>query len=211
MRVVTPRGVFNKITPQNESTFEDAIRANTINIFGEGRYYIDCKRRIGNGAKFNVPDAYLLDLKRNEPRLFVVENELSTHDLFKHIGVQLLEFSHNYGKSGRQVKAILFEEISKVPEMVEACEKYAKEKGYRNLDNLLDYLVFDTPFQAIVLIDEENDELHSVIKQFRFPVETIEFVTLVDDTGHKAYEFIPFLEDVAMDIKVGKEAPDVSE
>ena len=26
MRVVTPKGVFNKITPQNESSFEDAIR-----------------------------------------------------------------------------------------------------------------------------------------------------------------------------------------
>ena len=52
-----------------------------VNIFGEGRYYIDCKRRIGNGAKFNIPDAYLLDLKANEPRLFVVENELASNDL----------------------------------------------------------------------------------------------------------------------------------
>jgi hypothetical protein len=211
MRVVTPKGVFNKITPQNESSFEDAIRANVVNIFGEGRYYLDCKRRIGNGAKFNIPDAYLLDLKRNEPRLFVVENELASHDLFKHIGVQLLEFSHNYGKSGRQVKAILFEEISKIPEMAMACENYAKERGYRNLDNLLDFLVFDTPFQAIVIIDEENDELHSVIKQFRFPVETIEFVTLVDDTGHKAYEFIPFLEDITISTKTDKEEADVGE
>lgn len=129
MRVVTPRGVFNKITPNSEATFEEAIRQNTYNIFGEGRFYIDCKRRIGSGTKFNVPDAYLLDLNRNEPRLFVVENELSTHDLFKHIGVQLLEFSHNYGRSGRQVKAILFEEISKLPEMVKTCEKYAKKRG----------------------------------------------------------------------------------
>ena len=211
MRIVTPKGVFNKITPHNESSFEEAIRANVFNVFGEGRYYIDCKRRIGNRTKFNVPDAYLLDLRRNEPRLFVVENELSTHDLFKHIGVQLLEFSHNYGKSGRQVKAILFEEISKVPEMVDACEKYAKEKGYRNLDNLLDFLVFDTPFQAIVIIDEENDELHSVIKQFRFPVETIEFVTLTDEAGHHAYEFIPFLQDVEVGSKVGEKEADVGE
>jgi hypothetical protein len=211
MRVVTPRGVFNKITPNNESSFEEAIRNNTFNIFGESRYYIDCKRRIGSGTKFNIPDAYLLDLKRNEPRLFVVENELSTHDLFKHIGVQLLEFSHNFGRSGRQVKAILFEEISKVPDIVKGCEKYAKEKGYRNLDNLLDYLVFETPFQAIVIIDEENDELHSVIKQFRFPVETIEFVTLVDEMGHKAYEFTPFLEDVEVGTKVGEKEADVGE
>ena len=49
MRVVTPRGVFNKITPNSEATFEEAIRQNTYNIFGEGRFYIDCKRRIGAG------------------------------------------------------------------------------------------------------------------------------------------------------------------
>lgn len=213
MRIVTPRGVFDQIVPDNENSFEQAILANISHIFGEGRYYIDCKRRIGKkGKKTNIPDAYLLDLQRNEPRLFVVENELAEHDLFKHIGVQLLEFSHSYGQAGRQVKAILFEEISKLPDTMEACEKYAKEKGYRNLDNLLDYLVFETPFQAIVVIDEETDELHSVVKQFSFPVEVIEFVMLEDDKGHKAFEFNPFLQDVGKTItQVGKETADIGE
>lgn len=62
-----------------------------------------------------------------------------------------------------------------------------------------------------MIIDEENDELHSVIKQFRFPVETIEFVTLIDETGHHAYEFIPFLEDVEVGSKIGNEEADVGE
>ena len=210
MRVVTPKGVFNTITPDSEHSFEQSIKGNINHIFGEGRYYIDCKRRIGKGKRFNIPDGYLLDFKRNEPRLFIVENELASHDLFKHIGVQLLEFSHSYGQSGRQVKTILFEEISKLPEVTEACEKYAKEKGYRNLDNLLDYLVFDTNFQAIVIIDEETDELYSVVKQFSFPVEIIEFITLEDDKGHKAFKFNPFLQDISVaTIKPGEEITDI--
>ncbi|MHA1835158.1 MAG: hypothetical protein ACTSV7_14375 [Candidatus Baldrarchaeia archaeon] len=212
MRIVTPRGVFDKTTPDSEHSYEQAIKANVGHIFGEDRYYIDCKRRIGRGKKFNIPDAYLLDLKRNEPRLFVVENELAEHDLFKHIGVQLLEFSHSYGQAGRQVKTILYEEISKMPDIMEACQKYSKDKGYRNLDNLLDYLVFETPFQAIVIIDEETDELHSVIRQFRFPVEIIEFVILEDGKGHKAFEFNPFLQDVSEVItKAGTETADIGE
>ncbi len=195
--IVTPDGVFEAVSPDSEKAFEEKIIANAPLIFGEGRYYLDCKRRIGaKGKKFNISDAYLLDLRRNDPRLFVIENELSAHDLFKHIGVQLLEFSYSYRQAGRQLKAVLFEEISKVPEIQDACANYAKEKGYRNVDNLVDHLVFETPFQAIVIIDEATDDLFSVVKQFSFPVEIIEFVTYRDEVGNQAFSFTPFLQDV---------------
>ena len=212
MRIVTQTGVFDWIPTENENTFEQAIRENAALIFGDGRHYVDCKRRIGKGKKFNIPDAYLIDLRRNEPRLYVVENELAEHDLFKHIGVQLLEFSHSYSQAGRQLKVVLFEEISKLTDVSEACENYAKDRGYRNLDNLLDYLVFEAPFQAMVIIDEDTDELHSVLKQFSFPVEIIELVTYQDSIGNRIYRFSPFLQDVSEAITIkGKETADISE
>lgn len=196
-RIVTQSGIFNTVTPITEKVFEEAVTANAEFIFGEGRYYLDCKRRIGaKGKRLNIPDAYLIDLRRNDPRLFVIENELATHDPFKHIGVQLLEFSYSYKLAGRQLKAILFEEISKVPGILKACEGFAKDQGYRNLDNLLDYLVFETPFQVIVIIDEATDDLFSAVKQFSFPVEIIEFVTYEDANGQRAFSFNPFLQDV---------------
>jgi len=201
-RLVTPGGVFDAVTPDDEKSFEEAVVSNAELVFGEGRYYIDCKRRIGGkGKKVNVPDAYLLDLRRNEPRLFLLENELAAHDLFKHIGVQLLEFSYSYRQARRQLKAVLFEEISKLREVKEACESYAKERGYRNLDNLLDYLVYETPFQAIVIIDEATNELYSVVKHFSFPVEIIEFVTYQHSDGQKAFGFAPFLQDVGQSVQ----------
>lgn len=211
-RIVTPDAVFEAVAPDSEKAFEERIVANAPLIFGEGRYYLDCKRRIGaKGKKFNIPDAYLLDLRRNDPRLFVIENELSAHDLFKHIGVQLLEFSYSYRQAGRQLKTVLFEEISKAPEMQDACAKYANEKGYRNVDNLLDHLVFETPFQAIVIIDEATDELFSVVKQFSFPVEIIEFVTYRDEAGSQAFSFTPFLQDVSESGVSGGAAADIGE
>ena len=96
--------------------------------------------------------------------------------------------------------------------MLEFCGKYAKEKGYRNLDNLLDYLVFETPFPVIVIIDEETDELHSVVKQFSFPVEIIEFATYRDSTGKCAFRFSPFLKDInEPSIRAGEATPDIGE
>jgi len=212
-RLVTPAGIFDSIPPDSEKSFEEAVVANAKSIFGEGRHYLDCKRLIGaKGKKYNIPDAYLLDLRRNDPRLFVVENELAAHDLFKHIGVQLLEFSYSYLQAGRQLRAVLFEEISKVPEVLEACETYARERGYRNLDHLLDYVVFETPFQAVVIIDERTDDLNSVVKQFSFPVEIIEFVMYQDSNGRQAFSFTPFLQDVIESVaEAGGAAADIGE
>lgn len=212
-RIVTPAGIFDAVPPDSEKSLEEAVVANAKFIFGEGRYYLDCKRLIGvRGKKYNIPDAYLLDLRRNDPRLFVVENELAAHDLFKHIGVQLLEFSYSYHQAGRQLKAVLFEEISKAPEILEACETYAQEKGYRNLDHLLDYLVFETPFQAVVIIDERTDDLNSVVKQFSFPVEIIEFVMCQDSNGAQAFSFTPFLQDVIESVaEAGGATADIGE
>lgn len=129
MRLVTPTGVFDWVAPDSESDFEKTIKSNADLIFDENRYYIDCKRRISRGKKSSIPDAYLIDLARTEPRLYFIENELVVHDPFKHIGVQLLEFSHAHSKSGRQLKAVLFEEVSKYPEVVKACGRYAISLG----------------------------------------------------------------------------------
>ncbi len=211
MRIVTQTGVFDWVPTDNEGDFEKAIKANATLIFGEKRYYLDCKRRISRGKRSSIPDAYLIDLARTQPRLYFIENELVVHDPFKHIGVQLLEFSHAYSQSGRQLKAVLFEEISKCSEIVGACEHYATENGYRNLDNLLDYLVFEAPFQVIVIIDEDSEELQSILKQFSFPKETIELVTYKDSKGRKTYRFNPFLQDVNIDIKQMGKTADIGE
>jgi len=56
--------------------------------------------------------------------------------------------------------------------------------------------VFDTQFRALVIIDEETDDLHTVIRNLGFPVEVIEFSTYVNDQGQRIHRFEPFLADV---------------
>src|SRR5215831_13802135 len=144
-QLITPYGTFKLTSYEIEHDFERAVCSHVKDIFGERRIYLDCKRRIGGkDGKQSVPDAYLIDLSRpREPQLYVVENEISTHDLFKHIGVQLLQFQYSFSQAGRAIKQILYDEICQEPRIKERCEKYAMEGGFRNLDHFLDALVFE--------------------------------------------------------------------
>src|SRR5690242_9051462 len=104
-QLVTPYGTFNLIQYETEQEFERAIVAHVNDIFGERRIYLDCKRRIGaKGGKQSVPDAYLIDVSSpRDPQLYVVENEISSHDLFKHIGVHYFSSRCLLLKQGEQL------------------------------------------------------------------------------------------------------------
>jgi hypothetical protein len=209
-QLVTPYGTFNLIQFDTEQDFERAIVAHVNDIFGERRIYLDCKRRIGaKDGKQSVPDAYLIDVSSpRDPQLYVVENEISSHDLFKHIGVQLLQFSVSFAQAGRTIKQILFDEVCAEPNAKARCEKYAQEGGFRNLDHFLESLVLDKEFRALVIIDEETDDLHAVTKNLGFPVEIIEFSTYVNGKGEYIHRFDPFLADVeAVDVETDDDKP----
>lgn len=209
-QLVTPYGTFNLIQYDTEQEFERAIVTHVNDIFGERRIYLDCKRRIGaKDGKQSVPDAYLIDVSSpRDPQLYVVENEISSHDLFKHIGVQLLQFSVSFAQAGRTIKQILFDEVCAEPSAKARCEKYAQQGGFRNLDHFLESLVLDKRFRALVIIDEETDNLHAVTKNLGFPVEIIEFTTYVNDKGQHIHRFDPFLADVeAVDVETAEDKP----
>lgn len=209
-QLVTPYGTFNLIQYETEQEFERAIVAHVNDIFGERRIYLDCKRRIGaKDGKQSVPDAYLIDVSSpKDPQLYVVENEIASHDLFKHIGVQLLQFSVSFAQAGRTIKQILFDEVCAEPSAKTRCVKYAQEGGFRNLDHFLESLVLDKAFRALVIIDEETDDLHAVTKNLGFPVEIIEFSTYVNDKGQRIHRFDPFLADLeAVDVETANDVP----
>ncbi|MCH7561884.1 MAG: hypothetical protein IIC67_11075 [Thaumarchaeota archaeon] len=57
-------------------------------------YYFDLKKGIKHdkGSILTIPDGYLLRFSQN-PSLTIIENELSTHDVVTHIGVQFIKFN----------------------------------------------------------------------------------------------------------------------
>lgn len=195
----TKAGLYERVDFENESDFENAILRVQASLFGKGRIYLDVKKKIGGkGGIQNIPDGYLLDLSTQAPRLFVVENELSSHDPLRHIAVQILQFSISFEEDPHKVKRILVEALNAKPDARNQCDIYAKENNFRNLDHLLEHLVHEVPFAALVIIDEASDDLENVLaKKFNFPVEVLEVAEFRNEAGDRHYYFEPFLEGVS--------------
>src|SRR6266481_3287229 len=195
----TPSGLFRRTGFQSEANLEGAINQVKAELFGQHRIYLDVKRKIGAKAGLrNIPDGYLIDLSGQRPRLFVVENELASHEPLRHIAVQILEFSLSFEAEPRAIKTILFDALHKQPEAKSRCETYATSHGFRNLDHLLETLVFEGPFAALVVIDEIPENLENVLaRRFQFGVEVLELAHYENTAGEHVYKFEPFLADPA--------------
>jgi len=195
--VWTGQGAFRSITFASEAELEETIKRVQRELFGPSRIYLDVKRKIGaRGGQRNIPDGYLIDLSGSKPRLYVVENELASHDPLRHIAVQILQFSISFGAEKALVKRILVETLQQEPEARAQCEAYVSGR-YRNLDHLLEFLVFEAPFAALVVIDELPDDLEKVLgTSFKFGVEVLVLGAFDNGSGERVYHFEPFLSDI---------------
>ena len=181
---------------ERENDLEAAILEVESELFGPTRIYLDVKKKIGaNGKTRNIPDGYLMDLSsKSVPSLYVVENELSSHDPMRHIAVQVLQFSLSFEASPNTVKVIIKDALYSDSNKWKKCEEYAIKNGYENVDYLLESMIFgDDKFRALVIIDECVDDLEKVlVSRFKFPVEII-ILERMKSGSDIAYQFEPFL------------------
>jgi hypothetical protein len=197
----TESGPFRRLAYDREADLEAAILRVKADLFGHTRIYLDVKRKIGaKGGLRNIPDGYLIDLTDRKPRLYVVENELAAHEPLRHIAVQILQFSLSFESEPRAVRSVLLDALQTAPEARAKCEEYVVRSGHRSLDHLLDALVYDSEFAALVIIDEMPDELERILaERFKFGVEVLELGQYENEYGERLYCFEPFLADVSAD------------
>ncbi|WP_080066678.1 hypothetical protein [Ruminiclostridium hungatei] len=182
-----------------EEEFEKVIVEHALSIFGQNTIYVDIKKKIGDSI-LTIPDGYLIDFTYSSaPQLYIIENELVTHDPYKHIGQQLLKFGISYKISGRKIKNFLLDYILLNENIKVKAEQGARECGYRNIDDFLDKLIFDKPIKALVVIDRINDDLEKVVNQLSMDIDIIEFQTFSSGSIH-LHKFTPLHEE-AVDIQ----------
>ena len=72
-----------------------------------------------------------------------------------------------------------------------------KANGFDNIDFLLEQMIYRTPFQALVVIDELHDELETLlVSRFKFGVDVLTITRYRNEAGERIYEFEPLLTDI---------------
>lgn len=187
---------------EKEADLESAIKEVSPVLFGPDRIYLEVKKLIGiKGKTQNIPDAYLIDLSSpKQPLLWVVENELASHDPLRHIAVQILQMSLSFQATPQKVKAIVKGALEKEAGDWGRCEHYAKANGFQNIDYLLEEMIYRGKFGALVVIDELHDELETLlVSRFKFGVEVLTLNRFRNGNDERLYDFEPFLSEVTSD------------
>jgi hypothetical protein len=195
-RLIYQNKVFDPYEYSNEDEFERVILEHANDIFGPKSVFINIKKRIGEDNIVTIPDGYIIDFSfEKDPRLYIIEIELVTHDPYKHIGQQLLRFAISYKASGRNIKAFLLENVLKEKSKKDMVEQGFKKAGFRNIDAFFESIIFEKPVAAIVIVDQSTDDLANVLNQLTMKTDIIEFQRFISD--HKSiFKFTPFQQEI---------------
>ena len=128
--------------------------------------------------------------------------------------MQIIEFSLAFENAPYKVKSIVKDALQADAEAMKKCERYAKDNNFENVDVLLDRMIHEGEFAALVVIDDLQDKLDSILaRKFKFGVEVLTLSRYANESGEYIYEFEPFLSDVVQVYpKAGPDEPlDVSD
>lgn len=205
-KVLTQNGILEPYKYATEDEFEREIVRNKNAIFGESSIYFDVKKKIGN----TIPDGYWLDLTfHSEPKLYFIEVEMESHDLYGHIAEQLLKFSMAFDDNKYKLKSILMEEISKDTTKQKALKEYLKDSHFNDETELLYHVIYEMPISIIVVIDEYTEQLERVQSKLSDEITVLEFESY--KSGNEVvHRFTPFYDDQEIDVESNSEA-DVDE
>lgn len=173
----------------NEATFERAVVELSDQIFGQSAIYVDVKKQVQGEDFVTIPDGYVIDMAEpGTPRLFVVENEIVSHDPFRHIGIQMLKFVTSFEDARPLVRNFLMDEIHEDDESLARLRDGCKRSSTRNIDAYLDKAVFGT-FRGLVVIDEAVSELHRVLEKINADISVLELKAFEADDGKRVFQF----------------------
>ena len=190
--------VYNEYQYADEAEYEKMIVANSEMIFGAQGIYFDLKKKIGKSNEgAAIPDGYYLDLKfHDQPMLYFVEIELSNHDVYSHIGEQILRFAISSDMSKHKIKTIILDDINKDPGKKKKMEDFLKNSSiYHNINDLLDKLTFDKDIAVIIVINEASEQLSRVLSKIKISTDILEVQSFICK-NKILHRFTPFQGDV---------------
>ena len=206
-------GICFKLVPfKDEEELECVVVKNPKVIFGEKTIYFDLKKGIKAHKEgiLTIPDGYLLSFMSGFPKLYVVENELSTHDIYNHIGMHFLKYNSSFSEGSKiKVKNYLLEYIKSHPEIHKKIKELIEGSEFSNASEVLDKIIFEEDYGFLVVIDEISEELNLVLKSFNPEVIELKKFVAENDTNNVIYLFDGFQE--AVKESLGKSVRKISD
>lgn len=198
--VLIEKKVYRQHLWDSKEEFEKEVISHSRELFGEDSIYINIKKRLEKEDVLSIPDGFLIDFSfKNDSRLYILENELSSHDPFTHVGQRLLKFATSYKASGKRIKGLLLKEIAEDARKKTFIEKKLESLSTRSIDAFLESVIFDNPVGAIVVTDNITIDLINVINQLTMDTEVVEFqafVTEGEGFDTHVHKYSPFQSDV---------------
>lgn len=146
-----------------EAEFEEKVFENHKLLFGSNTILLDIKKKLNSGdLGKTIPDGFLFDFTDpDDPRFYIVEVELQSHDFYRHIFPQITKFfSFIRSATADQAKLIdsLYRIIDSSEDYKESFRKFLKGK---ELFKFLKDLIEDSS-EVLLIIDGKKSEIDEI-------------------------------------------------
>jgi hypothetical protein len=197
MKISIDKTIYEQDSFSSEQELEEAVQKHAEDIFSNDSVYVCIKKRVTNKNNnfINIPDAYVIDF-RGRPKLWVVENELSTHDSFRHIGVQMLQFASQFTEGSFEIKSMLLKAINNNKDLLDKAKKLTKKINFQNIGEVLDYAIYKNEFGFVIIIDEINQDLYSVTRELARQPELLQIQKYKAKDGTLLYTYEELLGEI---------------
>jgi hypothetical protein len=195
--VIFGTDLLEPYAPKEEDELEKAFIQNYKKVLGQGTQYLPIKKLVGSRIK-KVTDGLLIHLNdRSKPSFWIVEVELSSHNLERHVQTQFVGFLRalEYEKTLRVLIESVHRSITQrddkewydrffMPAYIEN-EFPGVPESYKFVDSLL-----HGNCGVLIVIDRVTPELQEIVEflSSKRPVRVIEFRTFKKD-GELVYTF----------------------
>jgi len=201
-RIILKNKEYSLFDFDNETEFEKAVIENQKFLFGKDSIYLDIKKRIGKAGHRGIPDAFLIDFyDSKEPQLYIVENEIASHDIYSNITEQIARFETSIISSANKIRSVLIKVIKNEPRIRKEIEKNLQETLFKTITELMLYLT-ESDIKIVVVINEITADLNLAFKIFKNPPDIVLLQRYICGNDI-AYYYEPMREEIE-DIEIEK-------
>jgi hypothetical protein len=202
-KIILNNNEYSLFDFDNEAEFEKAVIENQKHLFGKDAVYVDVKKKIGKDNHKGIPDAFLIDFyDPKSPQLYIVENEIASHDVYSNITEQIARFGASLVSSANQIRNVLIKAIESVPESKKEIEKFLPQTVFKNITELMLYLTEENGIKIVVAINEITADLNLAFKIFKTPPDVVLLQRYICG-DNLSYYYEPMREEIE-DIEIQK-------